>query len=402
MLSVALGVTGPVPVAHAAEHTVSKEIGKTLLAANQALHDHKYSDAITKLKDAEANKKTSWDQHVINQLAATAYAANKNYAEAMKYFEAQLTDGFTSDTDQQKVVKALASMAYSQGNYDKALEYGTKAMKGGYADDNIHTIIVQSYYQKKDYKAVQKLEEESVAGQSRGGGTPKQQNLEMLLEACNKLGDKDCQTKVFERLVSYYPQANYWENLLYELAKTDMSDAAKLQLFRLMLDVGVLKSAGDYTEMAAIALDQGSPGEAQEILEKGFANKVFADQRTQDKNKRLLEKAKHDAAELQAQLPAKVKAADTAQTGDDYVKVGYGYLGFKQYDKAIDALNKGLARGGLANGGAEATLLLGVAQFKGGHRDDAAKTFHKVKGDPTLERIGNLWALRAKQPEGKH
>jgi tetratricopeptide (TPR) repeat protein len=402
-LCLALGVAGLAPQAQAAEHTVSKEIGKTLQAAQEALKSHKYSDAVSKLKEADAfGKKTPWDQHVINVLAGGAYQGAKDYGEAVKRYEAQLSDGFTSEADQQKLVKSIAEIYYAQGNYDKAMEYANKALKGGYADDSVHTIIVQSYYQKKDFKAVQKIEEDTIAAQSKGGGTPKQHNLEMLLEACNKVGDKDCQTKVFERLVSYYPQANYWENLLYELAKTEMQDSAKLQLFRLMLEVGVLKNAGDYTEMAAIALDQGSPGEAQEILEKGFANKVFTDQHTQDKNKRRLEAAKHAAADLTTQLPAKVKEAESSQTGDAYVKVGYGYMGFKQYDKAIDALEKGLAKGALANGGAEARLLLGVAQFRAGRHDEAAKTFRQVKGDPTLERIGNLWALRAKQPEAKH
>jgi hypothetical protein len=45
---------------------------------------------------------------------------------------------------------------------------------------------------------------------------------------------------------------------------------------------------------------------------------------------------------------------------------------------------------------AQARLLLGIAQLKGGHKDDAVKTFHAVKGDPVLERLANLWTLHAK------
>jgi tetratricopeptide (TPR) repeat protein len=406
LLSAALGVTGLVPVAQAADHTVStKEMGLKLTDAQKAYQQHRYAEVIAKLKEAEGlAKKSPWDEHLINQLAGPAYQGAKDNAEAEKRYEALLTDGLTSEAEQQRYVRALAGIAFNQGNYDKALEWANKAIKGGYADDNVRTIVEESYRQKKDYKAVQKIEEEAIAAQTKQGGTPKQHSLEVLLEACVKQGDKECQTKTFERLVTYYSAANYWENLLYELAKSDMSDAAKLQLYRLMLEVGVLKNASDYTEMAAIALDEGSPGEAQDILEKGFANKVFADQRSQDKNKRLLDTAKRAAADLTAQLPAKTKEADASQTGDAYVKLGYAYLGFKQYDKAIDALTKGLAKGGLANGEAEGRLLLGVAQYKAGHHDDAAKTFHQVKGDPTLERVGNLWALRARQPDpaGKH
>ncbi len=61
-----------------------------------------------------------------------------------------------------------------------------------------------------------------------------------------------------------------------------------------------------------------------------------------------------------------------------------------QYDKATDLLSKGLTKGGVKSE-PEAHLLLGIAQLKGGHKDDAVKSFHAVKGDPTLERLANLW-----------
>jgi hypothetical protein len=55
-----------------------------------------------------------------------------------------------------------------------------------------------------------------------------------------------------------------------------------------------------------------------------------------------------------------------------------------------------LTKGGVKSE-AEARLLLGIAQLKGGHKDDAVKSFHAVKGDPTLERLANLWSLHARQ-----
>ena len=45
----------------------------------------------------------------------------------------------------------------------------------------------------------------------------------------------------------------------------------------------------------------------------------------------------------------------------------------------------------------EARLLLGIAQLKAGHKDEAVKAFHSVKGDAALERLANLWSLHAKQ-----
>lgn len=193
------------------------------------------------------------------------------------------------------------------------------------------------------------------------------------------------------------PPAGYWENLLYDLSKTktDMKDPQQLQLYRLMLEVNVLKMPEDYTEMAVLADEAGAPGEAVEVLAKGIGANVFPDQRSQEKNKRLLEIMKQHNADMQAQLPAKTRAAEAAPTGAQLVKIGCAYMGLKQYPQAIDALNKALAKGGLYNGDADARLTLGVVQFRAGNRDEAVKDFHHVKGDPTLERIASLWALRA-------
>jgi tetratricopeptide (TPR) repeat protein len=163
-----------------------------------------------------------------------------------------------------------------------------------------------------------------------------------------------------------------------------------------MSEVDVLARADDYTEMAQLAMEQGSPGEAQHILEKGFQKGIFADQRTKDKNQRLLDQAKKAAVADQASLPKIEKDADAAPTGDKDVGVGLAYLGYQQYDKAADLLTKGLAKGGVKSE-PEARLLLGIAQLKAGHKDDAVKSFHAVKGDPALERLANLWSLHAKQ-----
>jgi tetratricopeptide (TPR) repeat protein len=177
--------------------------------------------------------------------------------------------------------------------------------------------------------------------------------------------------------------------------ETSGNETNLFQTYRLMLDTDVLKDPSDYTEMAELALDQGSPGDAQSVLQKAQEKNVFTDQRSKDRAQRLLESAKKRAAADQAGLPKLEKEADTAATGDKNLAVGRAYLGYAQYDKAADELSKGLTKGGVKNE-ADARLTLGIAQLKGGHKEDAMKTFKAVKGDPALERLANLWSLHGK------
>src|ERR1700704_3307466 len=395
----AAGLVAATPVfAAEGKQTNSAKLAKPLKEAHDDLNAKKYADAIAKLREAEGMAgKTPYDQHLINDMLGFAYARTQNYAEAAKAWEAELDDGFIPQSEIPTRVRQLAEANYQIKNYDKAIEFGLRAIKGGFADEELKTLVGQAYYLKGDWKNTLHFEEGLVDEKIKNGQTPKNESLQLVLSACVKLNDSACETRALEKIVTYYPKPDYWYQLLFTMRQqTSGNDANPLQPYRLMSEVDVLKSPEDYSEMAQLALEQGSPGEAQHILEKGIAKGVFTDPRAKAKNQRLLESAKKAAATDQASLQRIEKEADAAPTGAKNVGLGLAYLGYGQYDKAAEAISKGIAKGGLRNE-SEARLLLGIAQLKAGHKEEAAKSFHAVKGDPSLERLANLWSLHAKQ-----
>src|SRR5437762_5120224 len=401
LLAGAVIIAGLVPVTAAGAEgkpTNSAKLAKPLKEAHDDLNAKKYADAIAKLREAEGiGGKTAYDQHLINDMLGFAYARTQNYAEAAKAWEAELDDGFTPQSEVPTRVRQLAEANYQVKNYDKAIEFGNRAIKGGFADEELRTLVGQAYYLKGDWKGTLHFEEGQVDNVIKEGRTPKGEALQLILSACVKLNDQPCETRALERVVTYYPKPDYWYQLLFTLRQqTSGNDANTLQTYRLMSEVDVLKNPEDYTEMAQLALEAGSPGEAQRILEKGLAKGVFTDARAKAKNQRLLETAKKAAATDRASLPRIAKEADAAATGAKNVGLGLAYFGYGEYDKAVEEITKGLTKGGLRNEG-EARLLLGISQLKAGHKEDAAETFHAVKGDPSLERLANLWTLHAKQ-----
>jgi len=380
----------------------SPKAGKVIKEAHEDLSAKppKYSEAIAKLKEADGTAgKNAYDQHVINDMLAYAYLKTNDFPEAAKAWEAEIGDGFTTEQETQQKVRGLSEVYYQLKNYDKAIDYGQRALKGGYGDDHTKTIVGQAYYLKGDWKGTLKFEEDLVSSTIKAGGTPAAEPLSLILSACVKLEDSACQTKGLERLVTYYPKPEYWSNLLLVLLKeASSSDTNTLQVYRLMWETDVLKSGDDFTEMAQLAMDQGTPGDAQRVLQRALERNLYTDQRTKDKNQRLLDKAKQGATSDQASLEKTLKEAEAATTGGKNAGMGLAYLSYGQYDKAIDQLTKALAKGGLRNA-ADTQLLLGIAQLKGGHKDDAIKSFKAVKGDPVLERLGTLWAIHARQAQ---
>ena len=382
----------------AAKPTNTAKLAKPLKEAQEAIKAKKWADAIATLKEAEALPgKNAYDQHLINDMLGFAYVRTQNHAEAAKAYEAELEDGFLPPEDVPPRVKAVAGLYYDIKNYDKAIEYGNRAIKGGFADEETRIRVGQAYYLKGDWKGTLHFEEPLVDNLIKNGQAPKSESLQLILSACIKLNDAACEERALEKVVAYFPKPDYWYQLLFTVRQqTSGNDANTLQTYRLMSEVDVLKNPDDYTEMAQLALEAGSPGEAQRVLEKGFAKNVFAEQRAKERNQRLLERAKKAAATDQPSLPRIEKEAESASTGAKNVGLGVAYYGYGQYDKAADELSKGLTKGGLRNE-AEARLLLGIAQLKAGHKEDATKSFHAVKGDPALERIANLWTLHARQ-----
>ena len=404
--AILLGAGLSSPVARAAdeksdkanEKKVSKAASKPLKAAKDAADAKKFPEALEKLKEAEGlPEKTPYDVHVINELYGFVYVRTQQYPEAAKALEAGLSDGFLEEAEVQNRLKALAQVNYQIKNYDKAIEFGNRVIKAGLGDDDMITLVSQAYYIKGDYKGTIKFVDDYNEGVIKAGKTPKEQALNLVLSSCLKQDDNECATRALERMVAYYPKPDYWQNLLYSLfQQPGQTDKSLLQVYRLAAEVDVLKRPDDYTEFAQLAIEAGSPGEAQAILEKGMAKNVFTDPKLIDRNKRLLENAKKQADQDRASLDKIAKDAAAGKTGDKDVSIGLAYLGYKQYDKAVEAIMRGLSKPGVQNQG-EANLLLGIAQLGAGHKDEAQKAFNAVKGDPKLERIANLWSLHARQ-----
>jgi tetratricopeptide (TPR) repeat protein len=237
----------------------------------------------------------------------------------------------------------------------------------------------------------------AVANNSeKGGRTPQENWLQIVLSSQFKLENKDGIADALKKLVRYYPKAEYWENLLDIYRRKDTSDRVSLGYYRLMNDVGTLKQADDYVEMAQLALDAGVPGEAEAIVQKGVEAGTLKsqDKTTQDRYNRLLASAKKAAAGDKPQLAQLAKEAEKATSGQAYVGLGQAYLSYGMYDEAIEALKKGITKGG-ATDADEAQISLGIAYLRKGQKDQARQAFKSVKAESKWHDLADLWEVRS-------
>ncbi len=408
LAAILLGVTLVLPAAvlipavavaaDAKKPTVTPALAKEFKAAQDALTKKSYGEAFAKLAELDKSPNRSpYDNFVIATFYFQGYVGQKDYEHAIPYMEQMVNSGFVDPAELPKMTRSVAEQSYQLKNYDKAIEYGNRAIKLGGATDEFNTLVGQSYYLKGDYKGSLHFFSGLVDDEEKAGRTPKEQTLELVLSSCIKLNDSSCQTHALERLVAHYPKPDYWQNLIYSLRKSsNASDSTTFNIDRLAVEVGAMRSGSDYAEMAQIAMDLALPGEAVSILQKALAKGVFTEQRDKDKYTRLLAAATKQADADKLQLAAEEKEADAAKSGDPDVKIGYAYLSYDMYDKAVAAIQHGLAKGGVKNPD-EAQILLGVAELKLHNRDQAIKDFKSAKTDPNMARLAELWVIHAQQ-----
>ncbi len=391
---------GPVGLAFAdsppPKPQVSNSSAKDLQAAQKAIGEKDYDAALAALGKVKANtKKNEYDEYVMNEFYFTAYAGQKKYDEAEGPLEAAMASKFMPPDELKKRLYQAAVLNYQIKNYDKAADFGKQAIQHGDTTEETQTLVAQAYYFKDDFKDTDSFLRGVVADQIKAGQTPSDDELHLGLSASLKLKDEPGETHWLELMVSYHPTPEYWEDLLDSMYRNKLTDRQTLQLYRLSADVGTLKNGAEFAEMAQLALDAGSPGEAVAILNKAFANNAFTDAAAKARNQHLLESAQKQAAADQPTLAKMEAEAANAPTGDRLVGAGTGYFSYGDYAKAAADIAAGLAKGNTKNP-TDARLLLGVAQLRAGDKDAAVKTFQSVMGDPVDERLAALWILHAK------
>jgi hypothetical protein len=396
MLGGATAAFADSPPATPAKPQVSAAAGKDLQAAQKAMNDKKFDEVLTDLDKVKANtKKTEYDEYVMNEFYFTAYAGLKRYQDAEAPLEAAMASKYMLPEELKQRLGQAATLNYQIQNYDKAIEFGNKAIDAGNSTEQVQLIVTQSYYLKNDYPDTDRFARTAVDGYIKADQPPSEDLLRLGLSAAVKQKDEAGEAHWLELMVSYHPTPEYWESLLDTMYHNKLNDRQTLELYRLTAEVGVLKRGADFSEMAQLALDAGSPGEAVTTLTNAFAANAFADAAEKNRNQHLLDSAKKQAAADQPTLAKMEAEAANSPTGDRLIGAGKGYFSYGDYAKAVADISAGLAKGATKDA-ADDRLLLGIAQLKTGDKDSAVKTFNLVKGDPVYERLAALWILRTK------
>ena len=373
---------------------LSKKISKPMGAALDALKGQKWQEVLTKVQEAEAepSPKSLYDTYWIHNLAGKAHTGIKQYKEAVTEFDLVKDTPCMSEPERADFLRLMTKIYYQLDDYPKVIETGNRSIAIT-PDADLTLYLGQSYYLTKDFANSRKVMDGVVAKLEAKGKPPGEQNLRLIHGSCVSLGDDACSTTQYEKLVQFYPKPEYWQNLVNTLFNDKKStDKQQLNVMRLATHVNAINEPSKYEEVAQIAIDMGLPGEAQTLVETAFDKKLFVEPRIVERNKGILARAKTAAALDKTTLAQQETAAKANAVGNADVKLGAAFLSYGDNAKAIEALQRGIAKGGVRDPD-EAGILLGIAYLRSGNKPEAAKAFGTVNKDPTMTRIAKLWLL---------
>jgi len=374
---------------------ITKKVDKPLGEAQKARDAKNWEEVLVKVAEAEAVPvdKTDYDRYWMTEFKGIAHANLKAFPEALAELEAGLNSPCMPEDGKPLRSKVLMQLAYQGKNYAKAVEYGKLAVKLNPSDVEMVNYLGNAYFQMDDNQNARVSMTDYVTKMEAAGKVPEEQAYRILQTACLRLKDDNCVTEQIEKLVANYPKPAYWTDLINSLLRISKSDNELLNILRLADGAQVMNDPSHYTEMAQLAMAQGLPGEAQYIIEKGNQKNAFADsQRERDHATRILADAKQAVALDKSTLDKQDASARSKPTGDSDVKLGAAYLSYGMNDKAIEALQRGIGKGGVKNPD-EAGLLLGMAYLRTNNKEEARKAFETVKQNPNMAHIARLWMM---------
>lgn len=394
-------LTAPEAVAQAAKAKppkINPKVLKPLQAALQLSNEGKYAEAEEELKIADAvPNKTPFEQNQIDEMVGFTALKQKKYDPAAAAYERTLESGLVLPEQVNDRIRLLSQLflATEPRRLDKSGKYAKQWLEAtGTKDPLILGLAGQADYFADDFTGAAAYMKDAVTAAKAAGNAPDEQHLLVLQSAYAKLENRPGVVETTTELVRHYPRKEHWNTLGTSLlAQAANKDRAILQVFRFLYQVDAMDTAADFTEAANVATLLGFPGDALKFMERGYASGVLETSGDKARNQALLDESKRLVKVDQQSLAQFEKEARAGSQGEADVKLGETFLSYDQPAKGLEAIQRGLGKGGVKNPD-EANLALGRALILAGNGSEAVTAFEKVTG-PDYAQVAKLWAIHA-------
>lgn len=281
----------------------------------------------------------------------------------------------------------VAQLYFLQENWRKGIDaLNTWMSVSDTPSTNAYVLLANGYFQLKDYDKSLSNIQIAIDREEAAGKLPKEQwyNLARFIHF-----DRDnfrAALDILEILIMYYPKKQYWVQASH-LYGEEKDEARQLAMLEATYEQNLLDRSQDIVLLSQLYLQAEVPFPAARAMEKGLADDVVE---KESKNYELAGVAWRQAQEVTKSLPMLEAAASKSEKGELYARLGNVYLDVDKNKEAVEALKRGLDRGGVKRPD-QARLALGMAYFNLGDFNAARRAFREARKDQRARSYADQW-----------
>lgn len=384
---------GPLSAQMSRTVILSAEVHKSLADAQEALKNNQLDLALTLTREALASSQiTAVERTAVLRTQALVALRDKNWDLAINALEFLVTSPDVTVPERLPLFESLMNVGQQRRDDALVVRWARQYLKDGGPKQAIRVVMIQTLARMGEHKqVVDEMLEKIRLDRIANVNTPEQE-LRLLAVSYRQLKDNAGYQATLRRLLEAYPSKAYWAEVIQSLAqKPNLNMRVELDLYRLLEETQNLEEAGEYTEMANLALRAGLPSEAVRVLTKGFDAGVLGLGVDAFAHVKLRAEANKTAQEDDRTFAQFEKTAKESAT---WKGVGDVYASKQNWTAANAAYAKALAVGNLRRE-SDLRLHYAISLIKAGKKEAAREQLAAVQGDAITLDLASLWALLA-------
>ncbi|QIB67603.1 tetratricopeptide repeat protein [Kineobactrum salinum] len=333
------------------------------------------------------NELNSYELANVYNLYAFIHYSREDYAKALEAYENVIRQPDIPLAMEINTKYTVAQLHFVQENWRRGVE--TLLEWFAVSDNppaNAYVLLAQGYYQLDDYPKALSNVEKAINMHKEKGKIPSEQWYNLARFLYFDKNDIPKAVATLEELLTHYPDKQYWVQLSHMYGE-QKRDAKQLAAMETAYVQDLLDKGTEQVTMAYLYLNGEVPYKAGKVMDKGLKSDTIEGT---SRNYEILGNAWRQAQEIDRAIPAMEQAAAKSEDGELYARLGNIYLDGDEYKKAIDAITKGLQRGGVKRPDT-ARLVLGMAYFNDEQYAKAREAFNAAGRDERSAQYAKQW-----------
>lgn len=360
--------------------TIGATTGRILNEAIELLNMDDLAGVRETLGELKIDRLSPYERSRVEQILASVDFAEERYESAREHLNLALSSGGLNENEAAQVQYQIAQLFMTEERWAEgaaALEEWFE--KAANPNSAAYYLLAAAYYQQGDLERAFEPAQKAV----KLSDEPQVSWVELLVALYVEREDYAPALPLAERLVDLEPDRKmHWIRLSSFYQQLERHDRA-LAALQVPYNAGMFTEDSEYRRLADLLLFNEIPYRAARVLEAGLDAGVVAS--GEDAYEKLAN-CWIAARELDQAIPPLERAAELADDGALYVRLGEVHLQREEWAPAAGALEQALDKGGLPDSG-KAELLMGVALYGGGRAEDALEWFERARGSDSERRM---------------